>query len=133
MGPAFQRVDGALSRRSVGIGAVWTAGELGEIRAGRAVVRPSASALREFATTVQGPVRAARLAEGAGRQSRWGSDPVSFEQRRAEMASDYAVSGGSVIELAERFGSSIHAAFRRYMEPQRSGVAGVVSMELMPD
>jgi hypothetical protein len=42
------------------------------------------------------------------------------------MAAEYAVGMAAVIELADRFGASYHAAFRRYAEAHRVPVAGVV-------
>jgi hypothetical protein len=61
------------------------------------------------------------------REANQGAAELLFQRDRfARIASDYAVSSGAVIELAERFGSSIHAAFRRYVETHRGAVAGVV-------
>jgi IrrE N-terminal-like domain len=61
------------------------------------------------------------------REANQGAAELLFQRDRFAMtASDYAVGGGAVIELAERFGSSIHAAFRRYVETHRTAVAGVV-------
>ena len=61
------------------------------------------------------------------REANQGAAELLFQRDRFAMtASDYGVSGGAVIELAERFGSSIHAAFRRYVETHRGAVAGVV-------
>ncbi len=61
------------------------------------------------------------------REANQGAAELLFQRDRfAKAASDYAVSGGAVIELAERFGSSIHAAFRRYVETHGGAVAGVV-------
>jgi len=61
------------------------------------------------------------------REANQGAAELLFQRNRfATVASDYAVSSGTVIELAERFGSSIHAAFRRYVETHRGTVAGVV-------
>lgn len=61
------------------------------------------------------------------REANQGAAELLFQRDRfATIASDYAVSSGAVIELAERFGSSIHAAFRRYVETHRGAVAGVV-------
>jgi hypothetical protein len=61
------------------------------------------------------------------REANQGAAELLFQRERfAAVGSDYAVSGGAVIELAERFGSSIHAAFRRYVETHRGAVAGVV-------
>jgi hypothetical protein len=61
------------------------------------------------------------------REANQGAAELLFQRDRfATVASDYAVSSGAVIELAERFGSSIHAAFRRYVETHHGAVAGVV-------
>lgn len=61
------------------------------------------------------------------REANQGAAELLFQRDRfASIASDYGVSSGAVIELAERFGSSIHAAFRRYVETHRGAVAGVV-------
>jgi hypothetical protein len=43
-----------------------------------------------------------------------------------QMAADYQVGVAAVVELAELFGASIHAAFRRYVETHRMSMAGVV-------
>lgn len=42
------------------------------------------------------------------------------------MAGEYSVGTAAVEELAEKFGSSRHAAFRRYVETHRRPIAGVV-------
>lgn len=61
------------------------------------------------------------------REANQGAAELLFQRGRfADMASDYAISTGSVTELAERYGSSIHAAFRRYVETHRGVLAGVV-------
>lgn len=44
----------------------------------------------------------------------------------AQIASEYTIGIATVIELAEKFGSSIHAAFRRFVETHRSPMCGVV-------
>jgi hypothetical protein len=44
----------------------------------------------------------------------------------AKAAADYRISFGAVVELHEHFGSSIHAAFRRFVETHERPVAGVV-------
>lgn len=43
-----------------------------------------------------------------------------------EMASDYKVGFAAVTELAEKFGASYHATFRRYVETHRAPIAGMV-------
>jgi hypothetical protein len=61
------------------------------------------------------------------REANQGAAELLFQRDRfANIALDYAVSSGAVIELSERFGSSIHAAFRRYVETHHGAVAGVV-------
>jgi len=56
-----------------------------------------------------------------------GAAELLFQRDRfAQMASDYAVSCAAVLELATKFGSSRHAAFRRYVETHRGAVAGIV-------
>jgi IrrE N-terminal-like domain len=61
------------------------------------------------------------------REANQGAAELLFQRQRfTEMASDYAVSCAAVVELADRFGSSRHAAFRRYVETHRGPVAGVV-------
>ena len=46
--------------------------------------------------------------------------------RFRRMAAEYATGFEPVVELAEMFGSSIHAAFRRYVETHRGAVCGIV-------
>jgi len=61
------------------------------------------------------------------REANQGAAELLFQRERfATIASDYSVSSGAVIELAGCFGSSIHAAFRRYVETHHGAVAGVV-------
>ena len=61
------------------------------------------------------------------REANQGAAELLFQREQfAEIGSDYAVGCGSVTELADRFGSSIHAAFRRYVETHQGAVAGVV-------
>lgn len=43
-----------------------------------------------------------------------------------EVAADYPIEFATIVELAQKFGSSIHAAFRRYVETHRAALAGVV-------
>jgi hypothetical protein len=43
-----------------------------------------------------------------------------------KVASQYAIGMASVVELADMFGSSIHAAFRRFVETHRAALCGVV-------
>lgn len=42
------------------------------------------------------------------------------------VANDYEIGIASVIELSQKFGSSIHAAFRRYIEVNGNSVAGLI-------
>lgn len=44
----------------------------------------------------------------------------------ANMASDYKIGFGAVIDLADRFGASYHATFRRYVETHKHPMAGLV-------
>ena len=44
----------------------------------------------------------------------------------AEMAREYRVGFGAILELAETFGASYHASFRRYVETSRTAMAGIV-------
>jgi hypothetical protein len=61
------------------------------------------------------------------REANQGAAELLFQRERfAEIASDYSVSCAAVEELAERFGASRHATFRRYVESHRRSVAGVV-------
>jgi IrrE N-terminal-like domain len=43
-----------------------------------------------------------------------------------QMVADYQIGLAAVVELAETFGASIHAAFRRYVETHRTPVTGIV-------
>ncbi len=43
-----------------------------------------------------------------------------------QIAADYEIGCGAIVELAEKFGSSMHAAFRRYVETHHSPLAGLV-------
>ena len=51
-----------------------------------------------------------------------------FFQRQlfARVGADYSIGIATIIELAQKFGTSIHAAFRRYVETHSSAVAGLV-------
>jgi hypothetical protein len=61
------------------------------------------------------------------REANQGAAELMFQRERfAAIAKDYAVSCATVVELANMFGSSRHAAFRRYVETHRRAVAGVV-------
>lgn len=43
-----------------------------------------------------------------------------------DMAADYKIGFPAVVELADQFGASYHASFRRYVETHRHSLAGVV-------
>jgi hypothetical protein len=61
------------------------------------------------------------------REANQGAAELLFQRERfADIAKDYAVSCAAVLELADMFGSSRHAAFRRYVETHRGSVSGVV-------
>lgn len=61
------------------------------------------------------------------REANQGAAELLFQRERfAEIAADYAIGCATVIELADRFGASRHATFRRYVETHRRAVAGVV-------
>jgi hypothetical protein len=61
------------------------------------------------------------------REANQGAAELIFQRERfAAIAADYAISSATVVELANIFGSSRHAAFRRYVETHRGAVAGVV-------
>lgn len=56
-----------------------------------------------------------------------GAAELLFQRERfGEAAGDYAIGTAPVVELAETFGSSIHSAFRRYVETHRAPLAGLV-------
>lgn len=56
-----------------------------------------------------------------------GAAELLFQRDRFQkMAGEYSVGAAAVEELAEKFGSSRHAAFRRYVETHRRPIAGVV-------
>lgn len=61
------------------------------------------------------------------REANQGSAEMLFQRERfAEIAADYAVSCATVVELANLFGASRHATFRRYVESHPGTLAGVV-------
>ncbi len=61
------------------------------------------------------------------REANQGAAELLFQRERfADIAKEYAVSCAAVVELANMFGSSRHAAFRRYVETHRGAVTGVV-------
>lgn len=56
-----------------------------------------------------------------------GAAELLFQRTRfAQAASQYAIGCAAISELAEAFGASKHASFRRYVETQRGAIAGVV-------
>jgi hypothetical protein len=61
------------------------------------------------------------------REANQGAAELLFQRDEfARAAADYRVSFAAIVELAQLYGSSIHAAFRRYVESHRYEVAGVV-------
>ena len=61
------------------------------------------------------------------REANQGAAELLFQRERfAEIAADYAIGCATVIELAELFGASRHATFRRYIESHPRALAGVV-------
>ena len=61
------------------------------------------------------------------REANQGAAELLFQRERfAEIAADYAIGCATVIELADLFGASRHATFRRYVESDPSPLAGVV-------
>lgn len=55
-----------------------------------------------------------------------GAELLFQRQLYQDMAADYPVGFDAIIELADKFGSSYHASFRRYVETHRGRVAGLV-------
>lgn len=56
-----------------------------------------------------------------------GGAELLFQRELFEtMAADYEIGFPAIVELSEMFGSSIHAAFRRYVETHKRRVGGVV-------
>jgi IrrE N-terminal-like domain len=61
------------------------------------------------------------------REANQGAAELLFQRDRFRAAaSDYAVGMAGIIDLAQMFGVSIHASFRRYVETHRHEVAGLV-------
>jgi len=61
------------------------------------------------------------------REANQGAAELLFQRDRyRSAASDYSIGIAAVIELAELFGVSIHASFRRFIETHRHSVAGLV-------
>lgn len=61
------------------------------------------------------------------REANQGAAELLFQRNRfAEMAADYQIGIAPIVELADLFGASKHASFRRYVETHRAAVAGVV-------
>jgi hypothetical protein len=66
------------------------------------------------------------------REANQGAAELLFQRDRfRDAAADYAIGTAPIVELAERFGSSLHAAFRRYVETHRAPLAGLV-LEVSP-
>ncbi|MFN8111650.1 MAG: ImmA/IrrE family metallo-endopeptidase [Solirubrobacterales bacterium] len=69
----------------------------------------------------------ARTAELFEQEANQGAAELLFQRSLfAEMAADYAIGCAAIVELAQLFGASRHAAFRRYVESHSAAVAGVV-------
>ncbi len=61
------------------------------------------------------------------REANQGAAELLFQRELfRQMAEDYEIGCGAVLELAEKFGSSIRSAFRRYVETHRGVLAGLV-------
>lgn len=61
------------------------------------------------------------------REANQGAAELLFQRNFfGQMASDYEIGCAAIIELADEIGSSMHAAFRRYVETHRSSLAGLV-------
>lgn len=61
------------------------------------------------------------------REANQGAAELLFQRDRYRAAaSDYAIGIAAIIELADLFGVSIHASFRRFIETHRHAVAGLV-------
>jgi IrrE N-terminal-like domain len=61
------------------------------------------------------------------REANQGAAELLFQRDRfAQMAGDYAIGCAAVVELANLFGASRHATFRRYVESHPGTLAGVV-------
>jgi len=56
-----------------------------------------------------------------------GAAELLFQRLRfTEIAADYQIGCATIGELADKFGASKHASFRRYVETHRGAIAGVV-------
>ena len=65
-------------------------------------------------------------------QANFGAAELLFQRRLfGDMAADYEIGLASILELASLFGSSVHAAMRRYVGSHAGAVAGTV-VELSP-
>jgi hypothetical protein len=61
------------------------------------------------------------------KEANQGAAELLFQRDRFRAAaSDYAVGTAGIIDLAQKFGVSIHASFRRYVETHRHAVSGLV-------
>ncbi len=66
------------------------------------------------------------------RQANQGAAELLFQRDMfSDMARQYVTGMASIIELADLFGASVHATFRRFVESHPPAVAGIV-MELSP-
>ena len=67
------------------------------------------------------------IRRGFEREASFGAAELLFQNALfAQMASDEPIGMAAVVHLANRFGASYHAAFRRFIETHRNGVAGMV-------
>jgi Zn-dependent peptidase ImmA (M78 family) len=61
------------------------------------------------------------------REANQGGAELLFQRRLfTEMAAQYKIGFGAIVDLANQFGSSYHAAFRRFIETHRRPMAGFV-------
>jgi Zn-dependent peptidase ImmA (M78 family) len=68
-----------------------------------------------------------RTRVGFEQEANQGGAELLFQRTRfEEIAGEYELGFGAVLDLANRFGASYHAAFRRYVETHRIPMAGVV-------
>lgn len=61
------------------------------------------------------------------REANQGAAALLFQRELfRRMAGDYEIGCGAILELRDKFGASIHATFRRYVETHKELVAGLV-------
>jgi IrrE N-terminal-like domain len=61
------------------------------------------------------------------REANQGGAELLFQRKLfTEMAAQYKIGFGAVVDLADKFGGSYHASFRRYVETHRRPMAGFV-------